>query len=473
MAICPRTTQSFRHTCGSRGLNSSSLEGDPPKSSKQGTELPKKTKRRFLKFEMSSFNSFSIPFEKASGKGPGPRNRKRKRGTNEIESHGLRGATYESGDEETQIKTKSDGGGDTLSPAADLVHEDALAPGWPAGASIPPPPFPYAPIPLRHSTSLPTLSDRRAALANLNPPLAFDPSQEVSSRAAPKQQHVAVLTTILHRCLLRRDWLRAGRAFGMLLRTEVAGQGVEIRRHGLWGIGAEILLRSEGQIKAEMERKEGKVSGSQGGEHVVDGNEPNFFTPEGFERARRYYERLIIQFPTRHWDSHDMLSATNFYRAMFGLWIAFIQDQRKKTCARVQERQRSPVTSSGSHASDENDERPGKVGAKIFQQVRELSKTLEDLKYPYHDDPELHRLQLMVRSWLRDLVPDDASDSNLGTRETDTTNMLGNSAALPMASPRTAAYEASIQHGEGKDSSDTDEESSTADASDVASLPEG
>ncbi|KAI5788323.1 RNA polymerase I-specific initiation factor-domain-containing protein [Geopyxis carbonaria] len=52
-----------------------------------------------------------------------------------------------------------------------------------------------------------------------------------------RAKHIAVITTLLHRCLLTHDWTRARRAYGLLLR----GKDVDVRR--VWGVGVDILLR--------------------------------------------------------------------------------------------------------------------------------------------------------------------------------------------------------------------------------------
>jgi hypothetical protein len=62
------------------------------------------------------------------------------------------------------------------------------------------------------------------------------------------KRHLAVLTTVLYRCLLEGDYGRAERAFACLLR----GKEVEIR--AVWGVGLELLLRrGEGSIKDAVE----------------------------------------------------------------------------------------------------------------------------------------------------------------------------------------------------------------------------
>ena len=97
-------------------------------------------------------------------------------------------------------------------------------------------------------------------LASLKPPLIHSSLVNQSRRfstSSLKQVHLATLNMLAHRCLLQGDYIRAGRAFGMLLRTELRGSHPDIRAQGLWGIGAEILVRnnSHGSVTAERQRE--------------------------------------------------------------------------------------------------------------------------------------------------------------------------------------------------------------------------
>ncbi|KAH7382507.1 hypothetical protein DE146DRAFT_623629 [Phaeosphaeria sp. MPI-PUGE-AT-0046c] len=184
-------------------------------------------------------------------------------------------------------------------------------------SDIPPFPFPHAPVapPKQH------LSGRKLHQEIANPPSRLysvnalttsDSSEQKSEATSLRKTHVNVLSTVMHRCLLEGDYQRAGRAWGMLLRTRVAGgHYVDPRNHGRWGIGAEILLRREPQTVS-----------SQFGTSGIDQEAFNqsMFSPAGFELAREYYERLIVQHPYRKLTPHTVDERT-FYPAMFSLWI--------------------------------------------------------------------------------------------------------------------------------------------------------
>lgn len=163
--------------------------------------------------------------------------------------------------------------------------------------SVQPPRFPHEPL-------------------KADKPNASRRSQSPESVRTTKQQHIVILNTVLHRCLLDHDWKRAGRAFGLLLRTEYRDAFMNLRKNGLWAIGAEILL--------------------QLGNDQVDMTESTLtlFSDKGFEAARAYYDRLILQYPFVKSRPHD-LSATTFYPAMFGLWIHEIQARRNRALQKL------------------------------------------------------------------------------------------------------------------------------------------
>jgi len=97
--------------------------------------------------------------------------------------------------------------------------------------------------------------------------------------SALRTRHEAILNTILHKSILTRDWARAKRAFGLLIR----GDWVDIRK--VWVIGSDLLLRS-------MEQHDGKDSQDR-------------YLKQQYEFQKRktemqnieYLRRLILQFP--------------------------------------------------------------------------------------------------------------------------------------------------------------------------------
>lgn len=65
--------------------------------------------------------------------------------------------------------------------------------------------------------------------------------------------HLGMLTGVVLRALAEGDVPRARRAFGLLRRSEVRGKPVDLRRNGLWALGAEVLMR-EGEERRSRPR---------------------------------------------------------------------------------------------------------------------------------------------------------------------------------------------------------------------------
>ena len=163
-------------------------------------------------------------------------------------------------------------------------------------------------------------------LGSLNPPI-YTPSPD--ARVPPlHRQHLAAITALLHRALSERDFTRAGRALGLILRDTVGGQELDIRAEGRWGIGAEILLRQGPSADyTQMDVSTDKLNDTPSLNKFGSG-QSTWFTRKGFEESRKYYERLIIQYPF-HKSNTEAVNGLDFYRAMFGLWLYVVQEESR------------------------------------------------------------------------------------------------------------------------------------------------
>ena len=219
-----------------------------------------------------------------------------------------------------------------------------------------------------------------------------------------RRQHVAVLTAILHSCMLKEDYVRAGRAWGMLLRMEVDGQSFDLRSNGLWGVGAEILIFRDGQLRSSQAEEAEAYQ-----KHQEESLNPQFrppgrrfislFSRHGFQKAKEYYERLILQYPYRK-AAPTAVSSLDFYPAMFSFWICCLQDQGKMLSKSAQEAAR---TSLGQelHAKVHTNVRDN-----ALEQASEISTRLDELLVspPYLDDARLWKLRGMIALWEADLI---------------------------------------------------------------------
>ena len=204
-----------------------------------------------------------------------------------------------------------------------------------------------------------------------------DPKGRTASTFNLRQQHLAVITAILHRCILKRDWDRASRALGMILRDEIGGHTVDIRTHARWGIGAEILLQR------------GNPPQSVGKRQTI--------SRSGFELARRYYERLIVQYPHHKlgpakfsYDERD------FHMALLGLRI-YVAHQEGKML-----REGDP-DEMGEDRMEPNHE----AGVqRELGEARKIAQRMDNLMLSslWSHHVEMIRLRGMVALWIADLA---------------------------------------------------------------------
>ncbi|KAK5111659.1 hypothetical protein LTR62_004764 [Meristemomyces frigidus] len=277
---------------------------------------------------------------------------------------------------------------------------------------LPPAPFPHAPIKL--VKNLPSTDEE---LATLNPPLHVPKPAVQDHTSSLKRRHIENLTALLHVCMLRGNWDRASRAWGLLLRTEMGGRGMDVRTEGRWGIGAELLMRRRDVSQDSRdyhESVEGDVS----------------FTDEGFKLARQYYERLILQYPSTPSTRHNV-NAQVFYPALFNIWIYSVQHrskQRRHQITAAPEPENSPTDPEPSNPElDPTEAEAAGIRVSRKQELHEavsIARRMDELMVspPYDSSPELLRLRGMIGLWLADLYVFQASShrtSPEGSRDHD------------------------------------------------------
>jgi hypothetical protein len=268
-------------------------------------------------------------------------------------------------------------------------------------------PFPHAPV---KSADVPRRSSQEE-LAAVNPPL-YVPKVEVDDQSTSlKRRHLDNITVILHRCMLKGDWERASRAWGLLARTEISGLGIDVRQHGRWGIGAEILMRRE---KAKVSEASAAARRSSEDEssllHDEASDSPinrsaHRFADEGFKLAREYYERLVLQYPYTPHTQHT-INAKVFYPALFNIWVYEVQARYQRL---RDEASRARRSSSHSIASDNADEHASTadqdLASREIADASPIAERLDELLLspPYDVSEPLLRLRGMMGLWMSDL----------------------------------------------------------------------
>ena len=247
--------------------------------------------------------------------------------------------------------------------------------------------------------------------------------EEVSGLLRPvrhtglREQHISALTAVLHRCLLEGDYARATRAWGMLLRTEIHGRPLDIRKHGRWGIGAEILaFRS---IKERGREKQGcfQLQDDKVDEEAAGRDQSTAPQTRDIEQAKSYYRRLVLQYPYRR-IAAKAINPLDFYPALFGLWIYTIQEQHLMD-------ERSCTRDESEWGDDQMEKCTKSVFEKTLNRVNELVNELDELLVspPHSDSARLWNLRGMSAWWLDDLR------ENADRAKEGTTVMRGSEAA--------------------------------------------
>ncbi|TVY42630.1 Dehydrogenase [Lachnellula subtilissima] len=183
------------------------------------------------------------------------------------------------------------------------------------------------------------------------------PVQETNRGPKLRMQHLSVLTAVLQRCLLEGDILRARRAWALLIRAQVAGAGMDIRSSGYWGIGAELLIRS-GESKARNRfHADGDSDYEADDEDNLNDrdrelNEEGWGSKDGLQRAKAYFERLILQYPYKR-QFHGSVSALDFWPAMVSCEIYGIQHELKQSLKRIARAEEKDENEDGSDSDSD------------------------------------------------------------------------------------------------------------------------
>lgn len=333
--------------------------------------------------------------------------KKRKHGTEDSEGKHKKqrvskSATAGHGAQSLSTRPASGATAPVLTP--DEIYQYTIA-GQPLDEPLPGGHFPHAPPPEHLETDDTIFVERDEQIeddAVIDSPKLRSIKNAARANQNLRQQHLAVVTAIMHRCLLQGDFDRAGRALGLLLRSEIGkGEYFDIRADGRWGIGAEILLRR----------------GETGGSRI---NSSHCFTDEGFEAAKDYYERLILQYPYRKSHPHAVC-AVHFYPAMFSLWIYQVQGRSKKARENlggpkdcfpdsVRSEPNEAIDADQEDADGESERndlhgREAEIRATELRQALEIAVRMDQIMVspPYDKNMALLKLRGMVALWIGDL----------------------------------------------------------------------
>ena len=274
-------------------------------------------------------------------------------------------------------------------------------------SQVPPAPFPHAPA----RAARDHYGAGRIQEEHAKPPVrlfaanASSKGDREARSASLKVTHLNALSTVMHRCLLDGDYARAGRAWGMLLRTQIAGQPVDPRNQGRWGVGAEILLHRTSRPT--------NVEESPAEQQPLD---EDMFSDEGFGLARDYYRLLINNYPNRKL-APLALDDRTFYPAMFSLWIFEVSESSKRARIQAQEMnlRRSRSMSLDSVLGDTSDHlgaQEDAIEASELARANEIAERMDGLigSPPFDKQANLLQLRGHVSLWRSSLLAGKVGD---------------------------------------------------------------
>lgn len=284
-------------------------------------------------------------------------------------------------------------------------------------------------------------------------------------------RHLSVLTAILHKCLLGGDIPRASRAWSILIREQFWGRHIDLKASGYWAIGAELLIRSGEQRRRGSDADFDSTEDED--QRRDDDFEERWGSKDGWEKAKAYYEQLILQYPYRRQFQRNT-NALDFWPAMVGCEIYGVQWEERDELRRLErgegvedlsDEELSPLEESEGYGPDEDElelasqrrmaRQTRRKEEQIWQAKEEIRlKTLaaseavaarmDELmsNHPYIDSHVLLRLRAMLTLYIGDLsvpaVPLQENEEAEGHRQSSS---VRDSEHKPLMRQRQAEHE--------------------------------
>lgn len=130
-----------------------------------------------------------------------------------------------------------------------------------------------------------------------------------------QSHHLGFLTNVILRALEEGDITRAKRAFGLVRRSEVRGKPVDLRRNGLWSLGAEVLMR-DGEDAAQQQQQQQQQQ-QRGQQMPRRQRRRRWGCAANMPQLRAYLESLVRQYPYNRLHP-ESISDVDFYPVLFG-----------------------------------------------------------------------------------------------------------------------------------------------------------
>jgi len=226
------------------------------------------------------------------------------------------------------------------------------------------------------------------------------------------QRHMQILLGGISQCLDRGDVNRAARAYGIILQLQPDGRPIDVRRHNLWAIGAEILMR-EGEEPGDAE------DGSTSTESLEAAAErQRWGSAANMSNVRAYFETLIQQHPYDY-RRPNSVCAPDFWAALLRCEIYNIHAEHRIALFSTQD-QDDGISLEESAAAKVTAARE-RARQRTLLAMRDLSFKIRQLvrDQPYAKDPRFHELLGAVSLSIADLALPSAPASSQTNQHAD------------------------------------------------------
>ncbi|KAH7327884.1 hypothetical protein B0I35DRAFT_415971 [Stachybotrys elegans] len=219
--------------------------------------------------------------------------------------------------------------------------------------------------------------------------------------------HLHVLIQAIHQFLDHGEINKAARAYGVILQLRPDGAPVDVRKHHLWAIGAEILMRNGEEPSAGAAKRWGSAA--------------------NMAKLKAYYETLIQQHP---YDPRrpNSVSALDFQLAQLSCEMYNVYAEQQDASMRLEEEMsegsmevsydaEADGATGGQDARAE--ERGDRLRAKALKSMQEIAERLDSLmaEPPYSKSHDYLRLRAMASLYIADLVVPRTSNLDTGAND--------------------------------------------------------
>lgn len=226
------------------------------------------------------------------------------------------------------------------------------------------------------------------------------------SGTSQMDKHVQTLLESVYQFLDGGDMGKAARAYGIILQLQPGGHPVDIRRHHLWAIGAEILMR-EGELPPGSEDSATAESNRR---------RQRWGSAANMSKVKAYFETLIQQHP---WDHRrpNTICALDFWLAQLRCEIYNVQAEHRIALQSLEddppsidvEMDDTLDPSTFSSTQELMEERGAAARDRLRQQAfaatrdiaYRMSRLMQD--QPYSGNLQFQQLLLTVSSYMDDL----------------------------------------------------------------------